>query len=149
MNYSKRIHFISSETEIPHDGNTKLIEIDCSNIRTTRELFSEFSNRLEFPSYFGHNWDAFSECFWDMEWIKDKYSCNNLNIYFFNMENLLENAADNEKIIFFRIINSDYDIGENDYQGKLNFPINIQLFFNKKEKKFILPTEITILWNSK
>nr|DAJ86493.1 MAG TPA: barstar [Caudoviricetes sp.] len=146
--YSNRIHFISNENDIPEFSNIRIFKIDCENIHTTNKLFETFSNILEFPAYFGQNWDAFNECLWDMEWIKDKYKVSKIEIYIFNIQHLLDKENEQEKRIFFDIINQDYFVASDDEQGKLNFPMDIQLFFNESEKDYFILTPVTMLWNS-
>ncbi|MFJ7735717.1 barstar family protein [Lysinibacillus sp. NPDC097287] len=45
---------------------TTIIEgIKCTD---KQSLFEEFSRKLNFPDYFGYNWDAFEECFTEFGW---------------------------------------------------------------------------------
>ncbi len=50
------------------------IVIDGDKIKDKNSLFREFSEKLNFPGYFGHNWDAFSDCITDLSWLEIKNS---------------------------------------------------------------------------
>ena len=41
-----------------------------SGLDTRERLFESLSQQVQFPDYFGENWDALSECLRDLCWIK-------------------------------------------------------------------------------
>ena len=43
-----------------------------TGIRSQAELFDSFSKGGQFPAYFGRNWDAFSDCLRDFNWIQTR-----------------------------------------------------------------------------
>jgi hypothetical protein len=40
-----------------------------NKMRTVNSLFDEFAAALQFPYYFGENWNAFDECLTDLAWL--------------------------------------------------------------------------------
>lgn len=42
------------------------------SVNSKMELFKNLSNSLNFPDYFGYNWDALLDLFLDFTWIEEK-----------------------------------------------------------------------------
>lgn len=61
-----------SEEENP---NYNLTVIDGANCSTKENFFEEVSSRLDFPEYFGGNWDAFNDSFTETLWSQEKPKC--------------------------------------------------------------------------
>lgn len=46
-----------------------VIRIDLSAVRDKVALFERLAAALEFPDWFGHNWDALADCLGDLSWL--------------------------------------------------------------------------------
>lgn len=47
-------------------------EIDCSSINSEEDLFDRFAETLNFPDYFGKNWNALWDMLTDLSWLPEK-----------------------------------------------------------------------------
>ena len=43
--------------------------VDLSAVRDKAALFERMAMVLEFPDWFGHNWDALADCLGDLSWM--------------------------------------------------------------------------------
>jgi hypothetical protein len=55
------------ELSLAPDGFVAVVEGKACRSKTS--LFDEWARAWQFPAYFGKNWDAFDECFNDLEWL--------------------------------------------------------------------------------
>lgn len=69
--------------------------------RTKSTLLTEFANKLKFPSYFGHNWDALDECLRDLSWLP----CSGYVILITDAEELLR-ANEDDYATFVDVVSS-------------------------------------------
>jgi RNAse (barnase) inhibitor barstar len=59
-------------TALPQDGKHKLAarSIRGRKCATTASFFDETAAALQFPYYFGENWDALHDCLADLSWLQ-------------------------------------------------------------------------------
>jgi RNAse (barnase) inhibitor barstar len=56
----------------PGDSENDWVAIVPEGISTRDQLFNVLRRELQFPAYFGDNWDALADCLRDLSWI-DRY----------------------------------------------------------------------------
>jgi RNAse (barnase) inhibitor barstar len=52
-------------------ANTVLITIDGDAVEGKAEFLRAIATALDFPPYFGRNWDALADCLTDLSWLPD------------------------------------------------------------------------------
>lgn len=74
-----------------------------SKMRSTPALMDETSAALQFPDYFGANWDALDECLSDMEWLKP---CKGIVIVIHDAEQVLIDESAEQLEVFVSVLRS-------------------------------------------
>lgn len=69
-------------------------------MESTRELHNEIAAALQFPYYYGENWDALEECLNDLSWIRAR----GYLLCFADASRLLANEPKTEFEIFMDIL---------------------------------------------
>ena len=73
----------------------KLFILEGRNMQTEESLHNEFSNKLNFPSYYGKNWDAFNDCISDLSWLNTE----SVRIVIDNFNDVLPENEKGKKIL--------------------------------------------------
>ena len=89
-------------------------------MRTISGLFNEFGATLQFPYYFGENWNAFDECVKDLSWL---YT-SGFVLIIIDADQILIEAADSD--------------------GQMQSLLTI---LNSAAKEWSIPVEKGVAWN--
>jgi RNAse (barnase) inhibitor barstar len=122
---SEAIHPLETEWTLAEYGITARA-LNGAKMRTKGALFDEFASRLEFPSYFGHNWDALNECLADLSWLPGSA----YTVVIGQASFLLDNEKQNEFETFLRVIGY---VAE-EWSG----PVDVGEFWDRPETPFHL-----------
>lgn len=71
--------FLLTEKKEDYDKKKKLlshkynlVDLDGSLLKNKFDILKAFSNSLNFPDYFGNNWDALFDSLTDLSWLRNK-----------------------------------------------------------------------------
>ncbi|MBL3582063.1 barstar family protein [Oleidesulfovibrio alaskensis] len=68
------VHFCSKQSDIrDRYAESKVMETSFANVKSKLDLMIEIEKVMQFPDYFGRNWDALEECMQDMKWLPAKH----------------------------------------------------------------------------
>ena len=98
--YINGFYIFKSVEEFPDKQGLHLFDIDGSLCKTTDQLFDHFELQLDFPAYFGGNWDGFEELLNDLSWANAKHYA----IHIVNIEDLLSEEDPEELETFLDIL---------------------------------------------
>ncbi|WP_263282075.1 barstar family protein [Leifsonia sp. ZF2019] len=87
--------------------------VQGASMLTVAGLFNEFAQALAFPSYFGHNWDAFEECYRDAEWFGNETAAE---LIIDDADLVLSKGGTSDLDTFLSILNGGVERPERDDQ---------------------------------
>lgn len=88
------------QRQLESSQDTAIRFIRGRKARTLSSCFDEFAASIQFPYYFGENWNAFKDCITDLGWI----NCGSLVIVVFDADQLLINEPSKEFEVLVRIL---------------------------------------------
>lgn len=63
---SKESEVLRRQLDVLEDKGGRVYDFQARDLRRDEDVFRLFADRLEFPSYFGRNWDAMVDCLDDL-----------------------------------------------------------------------------------
>jgi hypothetical protein len=84
---------------VPPSGVAVVARVDGARMVDSDGVFGQFYDALRFPTYFGWNWSAFSDCLGDLAWLP-------ADRYLIVIENsaLVLSSSSEERELFFEVL---------------------------------------------
>lgn len=126
--------YIDNIKDFQEKNNDIFSIIISKNIKTKDELLLELHNKLQFPNYFGFNWDALLECLCDFNWVKQE----KINILHHDLPNL----NDKELYLYLDILEESiknwktYDGPFKKYELNVIFPLKAKQKIDELFEKY-------------
>lgn len=106
---------------------------DGSDCKNRSDLFTQLARLLEFPAYFGRNWDALDECITDLEWMPGR----GYVLIVKNADRLLSEETQDIYDIFIRIMKKageEWSTPQAGEWARSGIPFHVLLTVSKSEK---------------
>ncbi len=118
--------------------NNVAVLLRGGKMRDVNGLFNEFSSALQFPSYFGENWNAFHECVNDLGWMPADNYVLGIN----DVQELLMDAAEEDLRAFFDLLEETCDawskpLDLDEEWGRKGKPFHVILQYERENKPVI------------
>lgn len=62
-------HRIEAVLAGAHDAGFAVWRVPLAKVKSKRGLMNTLARVMEFPDWFGHNWDALEDCLTDLDWV--------------------------------------------------------------------------------
>lgn len=121
-------NYANSFASVPEGVFRKMRGQKC---RTAHALFDEFAAALQFPGYFGENWDALNDCLSDLSWLNAKA----VMLAITDAPRLLEAVPPGELHRFAAVLNQ---VCATWNQGKKPRPLHVMLYASPQEEAAFL-----------
>ena len=101
------------------DSKKKILSVtlDGKSMKSRDCLFNEISKKMNFPDYFGRNWNALDDCFQDLAWIEQ----DEITVTLLNKEYILTEDCSDEIDIFYSCITDAEKYWIEDKTKKVDF----------------------------
>ncbi len=120
------------------DKNNVVVLLRGSKMKTIKDLFDEFASALQFPSYFGENWNALDECINDLSWLPGDNYIIGIN----DIKDVLISDSEGNLEALFKVLNNACDEWRNpkaldEEWGREAKPFHVIMQYRKQDSEIV------------
>lgn len=123
---------------LDEDKKNVVVLLRGAKMKSVESMFAEFASSLQFPSYFGENWNSFDECINDLDWLPGDNYILGIN----DIQDLLVNENKKKLSFLIEILNKacqewgmPKDIGKE--WGREAKPFHFLLQYNERNENLV------------
>lgn len=105
------------------------------NMETMDGFYDELAAALQFPLYFGRNWNALRECLVDLEWLPS----NAYLLVFPDSPSVLKRAGEGDAAAFWRLLSRTSDVLHAEAADADQFLHRVETAISEPVSRFTVP----------